>query len=116
MNTDMASIVGVIVIGVGLGITIWRNGKAQKDRDIEIAREKAVIDAEQAKRDTQLQSKVDQIAEKQNIEIQRLTEVKNKVCEMSNHCAATVATFTEKLANLEKHYHNSKLRRTTTQK
>ena len=86
---EIATVIGTAIIGVGLALTWRKNGKSQRERDLKIAEDRAA-------RDAALQAELQRLNRQQEVNITRTTETKNKVIEMANHCASTVATFKER--------------------
>jgi len=94
----IASLSGTVLVGVGLMKTWRRNGAEQCARDLRLA-------AERAERDAHIDAKLDGVGDKVDLNITTVGEAKDKLEELTKHCAATVAGFSEK--------HNATERRLT---
>ncbi len=82
---EVVSIVGVVSIGVGLGITWTRNGKAQ------------------ARREGEYSQTVKNIDDKLGDVCAKADETNQKLETMKTHCAASVSTFEQQITTL---FHN----------
>lgn len=79
---EIVSLVGVVAVGIGLGITWIRNGKAQARREGEYAQ--TVI---------QINEKLDDVCTKAN-------ETKDSISSMKERCASTTSTFQQQITTL----------------
>lgn len=79
---EIVSLVGVIAVGIGLGITWIRNGKSQARREGEYAQT------------------VKQINEKLDEVCKETKETQDSVGSMKEHCASTTSTFQQQITTL----------------
>lgn len=86
---------GVFVIAAGLFLTWRRNGKGQKDRDLDMV-------AKQAARDQAIKGNLDNILERLNDPITGLTAIKEEGQGMKEHCAAVSTALCGRLTATER--------------
>ena len=80
---EMFSVIGVVVIGIGLIVTWVRNGRKQ------------------SKRDGVLEQRMKGVEDKLDDDNNGLSAIKKSVDDQRVHCAGITSSFKERLKNLE---------------
>ena len=90
---EIVSVVGVVTVGIGLGITWMRNGR------------------DQARREGEYSQTLKHINDKLEDVCKTTDETKDSIGTMKEHCASSVSTFSEQITTLfrRQQEHNKRL-------